>query len=86
MTDAALAAQTDQQLDAVLEWLHAKNPDAGEIGMQVDLIENRLVDSLDFMEFVLLLEEISGRENLIDQLSVDHFRTLASIREQILTA
>ena len=50
----------------------------------LDLIENRVIDSLDFMEFVFVLEEVTGRANLLDGVSVDAFRTRAAIRRTFL--
>ncbi|GLY32623.1 hypothetical protein [Kineosporia sp. NBRC 101731] len=47
-----------------------------------DLIENRVLDSLGFVEFILLLEEHSGREISIDSVSREDFRTVESIRKR----
>jgi acyl carrier protein len=74
----------DSNMDRVHEWLRMKNPEAGPIGAETDLIDNRLIDSLDFMEFVFLLEEITGRTNLLDGISVDAFRTLRDIKQNFL--
>ena len=47
-----------------------------------DLIENRVLDSLAFVEFILLVEEHSGREISIDSVSSEDFRTVDSIRKR----
>lgn len=47
-----------------------------------DLIENRVLDSLGFVEFILLLEEHSGQEISIDSVSWEDFRTIESIRKR----
>ncbi|MEU9092220.1 acyl carrier protein [Streptomyces sp. NPDC087901] len=71
----------------VVDWLYSKNPElTGEIGTELDLIEGRLVDSLDFLEFIYLLEEVSGRPIDLGTVSVDDFRTLARIEERFLSA
>jgi hypothetical protein len=47
-----------------------------------DLIESRVLDSLGFVEFILLLEEHSGQEISIDSVSREDFRTIESIRRR----
>jgi acyl carrier protein len=47
-----------------------------------DLIESRILDSLGFVEFILLIEEHSGREISIDSVSKEDFRTIDSIRKR----
>jgi acyl carrier protein len=47
-----------------------------------DLIENRVLDSLAFVDFILLVEEHSGREISIDSVSREDFRTVDSIRRR----
>lgn len=67
-----------------MDWLLARNPAVQDIPDDLDLIENRLIDSLGFMEFVLLLEDLIGRELQLDQLDVDQFRTLRSLTDTFL--
>ena len=81
MTDLPPAADAEAR---ILEWLLARNPELQAIPDDMDLIENRVIDSLDFMEFVFLLEEVTGRSNLLDGVSVDAFRSLAAIRSTFL--
>lgn len=76
----------DTSLAAVTDWLRQRNPDAGPIGLDLDLVEHRLVDSLSFMEFVLLLEDLVGRELPLEELDVDRFRTLRAVSENFLSA
>lgn len=45
-----------------------------------DLIEKGLIDSLRFVEFVLLISELSGREIDLEKLNIDEFRSIAAIR------
>lgn len=75
----------DQALKRVTDWLHTRNPGIAAIPADLDLIENRIVDSLGFMEFILLLEDLVGRELPLDQLDVDHFRTLRAVFENFLS-
>jgi acyl carrier protein len=68
--------------DIVVDYLRAAKPELGEVAPDLDLIENRVLDSLAFVEFLLLLEEHTGREISIDSISREDFRTLNSIKER----
>ncbi|MFF0431135.1 acyl carrier protein [Streptomyces sp. NPDC004327] len=74
-------------MDRVTAWLHEKNPGLdGPIDADEDLIEARLVDSMDFLEFIDLLEELSGSSIDLDEVTIDDFRTLSRVRERFLSA
>lgn len=45
-----------------------------------DLIENGLIDSLRFVDFVLLIAELSGRDIQLDEIDIEAFRSLETIR------
>lgn len=45
-----------------------------------DLIETGLLDSLRFVDFVLLVAELSGRDIPLDDIDIEAFRTLDAIR------
>ena len=73
-------------MDEVIRWIRSKNPDLdGEIAPDTDLIETRLIGSLSFLEFVALLEELSGEQIDVGTLSIGDFRTLDRINEKFLT-
>ncbi|MFF5635988.1 acyl carrier protein [Streptomyces sp. NPDC012825] len=74
-------------MERIAEWLHEKNPGLdGPIDLDEDLIEARLIDSMDFLEFVDLLEELSGRSIDLQEVTIDDFRTLGRVRERFLGA
>jgi len=75
-----------EKLDAVKRWLLAKKPALGDIDLDLDLIESRIIDSLGFIDFVFFLEDLVGRELETDAESVKAFRTLRSLRDQVLAA
>lgn len=75
----------EEALKPVTAWLLARNPETGEIPADLDLIENRLIDSLGFMEFILLLEDLVGRELPLQELDVDRFRSLRAIHDNFLS-
>jgi acyl carrier protein len=73
--------QEDLALEKIRGWLKRKKPDLPEIDLDLDLIDNRVVDSLMFVDFLLFVEELVGRELDIESGRVDPFRTLRSIRD-----
>lgn len=81
---AAPDPQSAQQLEAVRGWLRKKKPDLPEIDLDTDLIENRIVDSLLFVDFLFFLEQLAGRDLQDQARSVNPFRSLRSIRDQVL--
>lgn len=46
-----------------------------------DLLEDGLVDSLRFVEFVMLIAELSNRQIALDTLDIEEFRTVQTIRQ-----
>lgn len=73
-------------MEEVITWLRSKHPDLEmEIARDTDLIESRLIASVSFLEFVGLLEELSGEPIDVSSLRVDDFRTLDRIDEKFLT-
>jgi acyl carrier protein len=68
--------------DIIVGYLRTSRPELGEIAPDLDLIESRVLDSLGFVEFLLLLEEHTEREISIDSISREDFRTLNSIKER----
>lgn len=71
-------------IERVRGWLLGRRPDLEEIDLDMDLIENRVIDSLGFLDFVFFLEELTGRELQTDLQSVSSFRTLRAIQGNIL--
>lgn len=68
-------------LQQVKDWIVKRHPDQLDLTPDLDLIENRLIDSLSFVEFVFLLEQLSGRSIEMETLEVDAIRTLGAIEE-----
>ncbi|WP_411103162.1 acyl carrier protein [Streptomyces sp. cmx-4-9] len=72
-------------MERVTAWLHEKNPGLdGPISPDEDLIEARLIDSMDFLEFIDLLEDLSGSVIDLQEATIDDFRTLNRVRERFL--
>ncbi|MEU3691863.1 nitronate monooxygenase [Streptomyces narbonensis] len=74
----------DDVTKPIVDWLRERNPTVGDIPEDLDLIESRLIDSLGFMEFILLLEDLIGRELSLDRIDVNQFRTLRALTDNFL--
>lgn len=72
-------------VDRVKGWVLARKPDVSDIDMDLDLIDTRVLDSLMFVEFIVFLERLIGRELEPAILTADSFRTLRRIGDRILT-
>lgn len=77
---------SDERMESVKTWLLDKKPELEDIDPDMDLIENRVIDSLGFLDFVYFLEELAGRELEMSAESVDSFRTLRVIQAEIFEA
>lgn len=72
-------------MEEVVKWIRSKHPDLqGEIGPDTDLIESRLIASVSFLEFIGLLEELTGERIDVASLNVGDFRTLGRINKKFL--
>lgn len=72
----------DTATELVVEFLRSKHPGLEEIDPELDLIENRILDSLHFVEFMYLLEEATGQQIALEDVSAEDFRTLSAIRRR----
>jgi acyl carrier protein len=79
-----VAQQTTMSIDAIKEWIISRNEGRQDVGADEDLIDCRLVDSLSFVEFIFLIEEVSGEEIDVDKLDLNDVRTLAAIKKRFL--
>ncbi|MEW2413035.1 phosphopantetheine-binding protein [Streptomyces sp. NPDC046866] len=66
-------------MDTVLDFLRKLNASVDTIAWDRDLIEARILDSLAFVEFLLLIEELTGEPVDLSTTDVDNFRTLERI-------
>lgn len=68
------------KINEVKQWLLSKKRYLSDIPFDLDLIENDVVDSLSFVEYVLVIEEISGKEVVVDDSVLDKVRSLAQVQ------
>lgn len=66
----------------VRDYLAQQNTTPGlTIEDDLDLIESGVLDSLKMMTLIIVIETIRGRPIEIDEMSVDHLRTVDLIRQ-----
>lgn len=63
----------------VLAFLKERRPDLGPIPRDLDLIESRIISSMMFVELLYRLEEATGEEIKLEDVTPDDFRTLDNI-------
>ncbi|GAA4083449.1 phosphopantetheine-binding protein [Nonomuraea soli] len=74
-----------EPLQKVREFILERNPKLDEIPDDLDLIDSRAINSLAFVEFIFLLEELTGEAIDPEELDLDDFRTLKAIEARFFT-
>jgi acyl carrier protein len=67
------------EIDLLRNWIRERRPEVGCVCDEDELIESRILDSFALLEFVFFVEEVFGREIVLDESVAKNFRTLASI-------
>jgi acyl carrier protein len=67
----------------VKDWLIQRRPEMADIDPDFDLIENRVIDSLSFMDFLFYIEALAQRDIEVTPDTVDSLRTLRAIESRI---
>ncbi|MFD4764363.1 acyl carrier protein [Streptomyces sp. NPDC058439] len=70
---------TTEPMQAVREFILGRNPRLDRLSDDLDLIDSRAINSLAFVEFIFLLEELAGEPIDPEELDLDDFRTLAAL-------
>lgn len=66
-------------MQAVRDFVLDRNPKLSQLDSQLDLIDSRAINSLAFVEFIFLLEELTGESVDPEEIDLDDFRTLNAI-------
>ena len=64
---------------AVREFIVGRNPGMDHLTDDLDLIDSRAINSLAFVEFIFLLEELTGQPIDPEDLDLNDFRTLGAL-------
>ncbi|MCL2914490.1 hypothetical protein L2725_12010 [Shewanella corallii] len=70
----------EQKFSELCEWLRLKVKWQDSIPLELDLIENKVVNSLIFVEFLMMLEESTGLEIIIDDTLQPKVASLAAVK------
>ncbi|KOT33975.1 hypothetical protein ADK41_26905 [Streptomyces caelestis] len=71
----------------VRAWILRRNPELTEddVDPETDIFESRIVDSLQFVELVLHIEELRGEMMEFTSVDLSAFRTLKDIEKNFLS-
>ncbi len=74
-----------ERVDELKQWLLRERPDVKDLGLDTDLIDNRILDSVTFINFVYFMEEFTGKKiPLASGSAANSFRTLRMIRDEFM--
>lgn len=73
--------QAEEQL---LTYLRSRAPERGEITVDFDLLDNKVIDSLGFTEFLFVLEEVRDLPLEVEDVRADDFRSVRAISRNFL--
>ncbi|MCK9893441.1 acyl carrier protein [Frankia sp. AgB32] len=76
---------TTEAMRSVQEFILGRNPKLDRLDGDFDLIDSRAINSLAFVEFIFLLEELAGEPIDPEDLDLDDFRTLNAIEARFFT-
>lgn len=79
-------SDTQAAILRIIDHLLSGRPGLEHIRPDDDLIEGRILDSLGFVEFLCLLEELTGREIALEDVTPDDFRTLKAIEGRFFSS
>ncbi|WP_371524733.1 acyl carrier protein [Streptomyces sp. NBC_01283] len=68
-----------EPMQAIRAFIQGRNSKIGPLTEDLDLIDSRAIDSLAFVEFIFLLEELTGEPIDPEDLNLDDFRTLKAL-------
>lgn len=81
MSVQALAPSNETALEQLKTWLREQNKVVQEIDLDTDIIEGRIIDSLQFVSFLLFIEQLRNESIPFELVQMERFRTLRSIRD-----
>ncbi len=73
-------------IDMVRQYIASKLKGARKFEDHDDIFENRLIDSLQFVEFTIYIEELTGKKVDLETINLDDFRTISKIERVFFAA
>ncbi|VUD46765.1 hypothetical protein TDB9533_00890 [Thalassocella blandensis] len=71
----------ETSFDTLCSWLKMKAKRDEDIPLDLNLIENKLVDSIVFVEFMMMLEELAGIQLEVNEDLLKKVYSLQAIKE-----
>ena len=81
MATEAIKNITDEKIDSLKQWILDKNPEAGDIGLDTDIIGQGVLDSLEMVSFLIYIEELRAKEIPEELIKPEYFVSLRTIYE-----
>lgn len=72
-------------IETLRDWLLERHPDIARIDDDTDLFEHKLIDSINFVEYILIIEELIDREIPVTPDLIPRTSTLGRVRENFLS-
>ena len=77
-------SQQQEALDELKDWIIGRKSGLKDVGLDDDLIDTRLVDSVGFVEYIMLIEEVGDCEIAVDAGVIEKVRTLRGVLNHFL--
>ena len=74
----------DAKQQRLTQWILAYHPSISTLPHTLDLIENRLIDSLRFTELILFIEQLTQTNIDMNTLDLADFKTIDSLSKRFL--
>ena len=71
----------EQQYQEFVEWVTLKKKLPEPVPASQDLVDSGILDSLFFVEYVLMIEELSGIEVEVSEELLEQVRTLRMVKQ-----
>lgn len=69
-----------EQFEEFVSWVLEKKKISSELSLNEDLVDAGVLDSLFFVEYILMIQELSGRDIEVGEELLDTTRTLERVR------
>ncbi len=63
----------------IVAWLKSKKPEIGAVDAEADLIKSGMLDSLQFVNFLYVIEQLRGSPIPLEQIVPKNFASLTTI-------
>lgn len=76
----------EQQYNELVDWVAVKKKLSQPVNLSQDLVDTGVLDSLFFVEYILMIEDLSGVEVEVGEELLEKTRTLKMVKENFFQA